>query len=99
MDKMSNEAMIADLEELRRFIQAFRAYLGELGDSVSRIESHFRDLGETWRDQEYDRLREEWEGTSRAILHYLNRGEDYTAYLDAKAEKIREFLEAGRGYL
>jgi uncharacterized protein YukE len=81
--------------ELRRFAAELRRYATELKGSTDRLHSQFRQLGETWRDQEQKKFEHEFTQTSRVIQQFIQAAERYHPFLVRKAEAAEEYLRRG----
>jgi uncharacterized protein YukE len=84
--------MWVDLEELQRFINTLQQFDDELADSVSKLSSHFDQLGDVWRDAKYQEFAAEWEEALLAISGYLDAAPDHVRFLQAKAAAVEEYL-------
>ena len=62
---------IVNPEELRRFAQVLRRFNGDLRDALSALHAQLVGLGETWRDQEHDRFRLDFEQTMQVVERFL----------------------------
>src|SRR5262245_59765054 len=54
---------IADPAELRRFANGLKRFTGDLQAGLSALHGQLTALGDTWRDQEHEKFREEFEQT------------------------------------
>lgn len=79
-------------EELRKFAQNLKRFNAELGDMTSRLQGQFRQLGDTWRDQEHARFAQEFEQTIRTIQRFLKISEQHIPFLLKKAQRLEEYL-------
>ena len=50
-------------------------------------------LADTWRDQEHDRFRQEFEATMQVLERFLEVSEEHIPFLLRKAERIEEYLQ------
>jgi uncharacterized protein YukE len=83
---------IVNPEELRRFAQVLKRFNGDLRDSVSALHAQLVGLGETWRDQEHERFRLEFEQTMQVIERFLEASDQHVPILMRKAEHIEDYL-------
>jgi uncharacterized protein YukE len=83
---------IVNPEELRRFSQVLKRFNGDLRDSVSALHAQLVGLGETWRDQEHEKFRQEFEQTMQVVVRFLEASEQHVPFLLRKAEHIEEYL-------
>jgi uncharacterized protein YukE len=80
-------------EEVRRFAAELKNFNNSLKESSSRIRGRMRNLGETWRDQEYKKFEREFEQTAKAINQFLTLSEGYVPFLMRKAQAADAFLK------
>lgn len=92
---MGNAIEIRDVEDLRQFNTALRKFTQELSDSSRRIDGHCHRLGESWRDQEFDKFLDEWIQSVRAIERFIEKTNEFSRHLAIKEQKARDFLNAG----
>lgn len=90
---MPGRQAIVNPEEVRRFAAALKRYNEEITNSTRRVQGQFRQLGSTWRDQEYKRFEQEFQQATNAIRRFLNTSEQYTQYLKRKAEAAQRYLD------
>ena len=83
---------IVDPLELRRFAHHLKQFNGDLRERMSGLHAEMTRLGDTWRDQEHDKFREEFEETMKVLEHFLENSNLYLPYLLRKAERIEEYL-------
>jgi uncharacterized protein YukE len=83
---------IVNPEELRRFAQTLKRFNGDLRESVTALHAQLVGLGETWRDQEHDRFRQEFEQTMLVLERFLETADEHVPVLLRKAEHIEEYL-------
>jgi uncharacterized protein YukE len=83
---------IVNPDELRRFAQVLKRFNTDLRDSVSALHGQLISLGDTWRDQEHDKFRQELEQTMLVIDRFLEASEIHVPVLIHKAEHIEDYL-------
>ena len=83
---------IVDPAELRRFAQNLKHFNNELQHSLAVLQGQFAGLGDTWRDQEHDRFRQEFEQTMHALERFVEVSGEHIPFLLRKAERIEEYL-------
>ncbi len=83
---------IVNPDELRRFAQVLKRFNTELRDSLSALHGQLLGLGDTWRDQEHDKFREDFEQTMLVIDRFLEASENHVPVLIHKAEYIENYL-------
>jgi uncharacterized protein YukE len=84
---------IVDPAELRRFAQSLKKYNAELHHVMSVLHGQLVGLGDTWRDQEHDKFRQEFDETLRVIEKFLAASEVHIPFLLRKAERVEEYLQ------
>ena len=83
---------IVNPEELRRFAQVLKRFNGDLRDAVTSLSAQLSSLGDTWRDQEHDRFRLEFEQTMTVIERFLEASDEHVPFLMHKAQHIEDYL-------
>ena len=84
--------VIADPAELRRFSVELRKFNDQLRESASRLHTQFVRLGETLRDQEYQKFAQEFEPTMQALARVMDTiTNQYIPYLQRKAQLLEEY--------
>jgi uncharacterized protein YukE len=83
---------IVDPGELRRFAASLKRFNGDLRSALAGLHGQLVGLGESWRDQEHDRFRQEFEATMQVIERFLEVSEEHIPFLVRKAERIEEYL-------
>jgi uncharacterized protein YukE len=84
---------IVNPDELRRFAQILRRFNADLRDNMSSLHGQLLGLGETWRDQEHEKFRQEFEETMKVIDRFLEVSEEHVPLLLHKAEHIEDYLQ------
>ena len=83
---------IANPDELRRFAQVLKRFNADLRDSLSALHAQVIGLGDTWRDQEHERFRQEFEQTMQVVDRFLEASDQHVPFLLRKAEHIENYL-------
>jgi uncharacterized protein YukE len=83
---------IVDPVELRRFAHNLKRFNNEVQTNLSALHGQLLALGDTWRDQEHDRFRQEFEQTVLVLEKFLETAELHIPFLLRKAERIEEYL-------
>jgi uncharacterized protein YukE len=83
---------IADPQELRRFSGNLRQFSNNLNEISRRAKSQFSQLGNTWRDQEYQKFKREFDQTMAALNRFIPMAEQYANHLAKKAEPLESYL-------
>ena len=83
---------IVDPAEIRRFAHNLKVFTGDVRGDLSSLHTQLLALGDTWRDQEHDRFRQEFESTMQVLERFLEVAADHIPFLLRKAERIEEYL-------
>ena len=83
---------IVDPAEVRRFAGNLKRFNAELQSSLAGLHGQLVALGDTWRDQEHDRFRQEFETTMQVLERFLEVSEEHIPFLLRTAERIEEYL-------
>jgi uncharacterized protein YukE len=84
---------IVDPEELRRFANDLKRFNDELQNQMTVLHGRLEALGESWRDQEHQKFREEFEQTMRVVARFSNATSLHIPFLLRKAERVEEYLQ------
>lgn len=87
--------VINDIEALAEFRASLMRFNGELAESFGSIRTHWRDLGEVWRDDMYQRFGEALEEVLPGIEAYLRATEEHEAHLALLIERLQAYLDVG----
>lgn len=80
-------------EELRKFASELNRFNEDLKSNYTKTHARFKQLGETWRDQEYKKFEKEFDQTAKAIKQFLAASEKYVPFLIRKAGAADEYLK------
>ena len=83
---------IVDPAELRRFATNLKRFNADLQSSLAGLYGQLVSLGDTWRDQEHDRFRQEFEQTMHTLERFIEVSGEHIPFLLRKAERIEEYL-------
>lgn len=83
---------IVDPAELRRFAGSLKRFNADLQAALAGLHGQLMALGDSWRDQEHDRFRQEFEATLQVLERFLGVSEEHIPFLLRKAERIEEYL-------
>ena len=87
-----NQAIVTP-EDLRKFASELKRFNDDLKSSFDRTHARYKQLGETWRDQEHKRFETEFDQTARAIKQFLTASEKYVPFLTRKVQAADEYLK------
>lgn len=90
----SSSAAYVDPEKLQEFAQQLKAYATFIDNSMAQVRSDLGQLGESWRDHEYEAFREALVRTQRLLKEFAEETRRTEALLvrdaeAAKASRIR----------
>ena len=83
---------IVDPAEIRRFASSLKRFNADLQSALAGLHGQLTALGDTWRDQEHDRFRQEYEQTAHVLERFLEVSGEHIPFLLRKAERIEEYL-------
>ena len=84
---------VVDPANLRRFAHQLKQFNQDLASRLMVLHGQLTNLGDTWRDQEHEKFREEFEETLRAVEKFLAASEVHIPFLLRKAERVEEYLQ------
>ena len=71
---------------------SLKRFNADLQSALAGLHGQLIGLGDSWRDQEHDRFRQEFESTMQVLERFLEVSEDHIPFLLRKAERIEEYL-------
>jgi hypothetical protein len=83
---------IADPAELRRFAHNLKRFCAELQSALAGLHGQYLALGDTWRDQEYDKFKQEFELALTNHERLVEVSAEFIPFLLRKAERLEEYL-------
>lgn len=83
---------IVDPGELRRFAANLKRFNADLQTGLAGLHGQVIALGDSWRDQEHERFKQEFEQTVKALERFLDVSAEHIPFLLRKAERIEEYL-------
>jgi hypothetical protein len=91
------EVNVSDIEALADFRSHLSEFNKDLSENFKAIRTHWRELGEVWRDDMYRRFGEALEEVTPGVDSYLAATEGHEAYLLALVERLRAVRELSAG--
>lgn len=91
------EVNISDIEALADFRSHLSEFNKNLTESFTTMRTHWRDLGEIWRDDMYRRFGDALEEVTPGVEKYLASTEGHETYLLALLERLRAVRELSAG--
>jgi hypothetical protein len=89
--------VINDIEALAEFRAHLMQFNRELTENFATIRSHWRELGEVWRDDMYRLFGEALEEVTPGIEAYLAATEGHEAHLARLIEQLQAYVDTGLG--
>jgi uncharacterized protein YukE len=83
---------IVDPAELRRFAGNLKRFNADLQVGLAGLHGQLIALGDSWRDQEHERFRQEFESTIQVLERFIEVAEEHIPFLLRKAERIEDYL-------
>lgn len=83
---------IVDPAEVRRFASNLKRFNADLQAAIAGLHGQLTALGDTWRDQEHDRFRQEFEAAVLVLERFMAVSGEHVPFLLRKAERIEEYL-------
>ena len=83
---------VVDPIEVRRFAVNLKRFCTELQAALGGLHSQYLSLGDSWRDQEYERFRQEFEQALAGHERLTEVSAEFIPFLLRKAERIEEYL-------
>lgn len=84
---------VVDPAELRRFATNLKRFNADLQVNLAGLHGQLMALGDTWRDQEHDRFRAEFDTTIQVVEKFIETANLHIPFLMRKAERIEEYLQ------
>jgi uncharacterized protein YukE len=84
---------IVNPQHVLQFAHTLKRYSSDVSSQTSDVNAKLHSLGETWRDQEYQKFAKEFETAIRAIKRFVTAGDGYHRYLVRKAEAAQAYLD------
>ncbi len=79
-------------EDVIRFAHNLKQFNGQLRQSSTQMNGQFKQLGDTWRDQEHQKFAQEFQQTMRVIERFIQTSEQHIPFLIRKAQRAQEYL-------
>ena len=83
---------VVDPAEIRRFAHNLKRFCADLQVALGGLHAQYVGLGDTWRDQEYDKFRQEFEQALTNHERLVEVSSEFIPFLLRKAERIEEYL-------
>lgn len=83
---------IVDPDEVRAFAAELKKFNEELSSRMMSLYMRFKNLGETWQDQEQAKFAEEFDKAMKNLKKFVEVSNIQAPILQRKADKIDEYL-------
>lgn len=84
---------IVDPEELRRFAHNLKQFNNDLQNNMVVLHGQLVNLGNSWRDQESEKFKQEFEQTMVVVKRFVEAANDHIPFLMRKAQRAEEYLQ------
>lgn len=84
---------IIDPDKVRQFAKSLEHYSQQLKAEKIAVSNKFDSLHDHWQDEKYIQFEQLFEETSRQLDEFFRLAEDYSNYLQRKAQKADQYLE------
>jgi hypothetical protein len=84
---------VVDPEEVRRFASNVKRFNSDLETGLASIHGQLVGLSDTWRDQEHEKFREQFEETMKVLARFIESTNEHIPFLLRKAERIEDYLQ------
>jgi WXG100 family type VII secretion target len=89
---MSGQAIV-NPQELEQFAKNLKQFNSQLQTMTTSLNGQFRQLGDTWRDQQHARFAQEFQQTMQVIQRFLKISEEHIPFLLEEARLANEYLK------
>ena len=83
---------IVDPDEVRAFAAELKKFNEELSSRMLSLYMRFKNLGESWQDQEQAKFAEEFDKAMKNLKKFVEVSNVQAPILQRKADKIDEYL-------
>ena len=81
-----------DPDELRRFAVELERTTAEVQNQLMTLQARYKQLGDSWKDQEQAKFSEVFEQTLRTLSRFVDVSNQHIPYLMRKAQRADEYL-------
>lgn len=90
---MADSQLHNDPERLRRFAMQLNQFAATADEHLGRLKSAIGQLGQTWRDQEFERFVQQFATAQNRLKGFIDETKRVTPALEADARKLDEYLK------
>lgn len=88
---MSQSQIHVDPERLRAFADELTSFVGVVEEQLNTLKRNVSHLGETWRDREFERFKDEFEAAQHALSQFADEAKQTVPSLRRDAERIEQY--------
>lgn len=88
---MSQSQIHVDPERLRAFADELTSFVDVVEEQLNTLKRNVSQLGETWRDHEFESFRDEFEAAQRVLSQFAGEARQTVPSLKRDAERIEEY--------
>lgn len=82
-----------DPEKLRSFAKQLKSFVSFIESTSVMINSQLYLLKETWRDKQYEKFKEQFDKTMKAVPKFLDVASKEVVFLERSAKDTEEYLK------
>jgi uncharacterized protein YukE len=90
---MSQSQIHVDPEKLRSFADGLTSFVDVVEEQINTLKRNVSHLGDTWRDQEFERFKSEFESAQHFLSQFAEEARQTVPSLKQDAEKIQEYQD------
>jgi uncharacterized protein YukE len=90
---MADSQIHNDPERLRAFAARLNQFASASDEHLSRLKSAVGHLGQTWRDQEFERFVQQFATAQSRLQAFVEETKRVTPVLEADARKLDDYLK------
>lgn len=90
---MSQSQIHVDPEKLRSFASELKHFTDTVNHSVNTLKNNVSHLGESWRDDEFEKFKREFDSVQRYLTKFVEEAKNTTPQLERDANNIEEYLK------
>jgi len=88
---MSQSQIHVEPERLRAFADELTSFVDVVEEQLSALKRNVSNLGETWRDHEFEKFKDEFEAAQHVLSQFAEEARQTVPSLRRDAERIEEY--------
>lgn len=92
---MADSQIHNDPDKLRNFARQLNQFAATADEHLSRLKSAIGHLGQTWRDQEFERFVQQFATAQNRLKGFVEETKKVTPVLEEDAKKLEDYLKFG----